>query len=528
MFTFSKPNEETQDYSNRKKVDDLVQDHFSLDNDSNIYFSTQLMTPTLPDKIAKLVNYSDSLRISKTIKYRDIENIESKDEGWVLFRARFYGFKNNYLVSYENFRDGKVLINKDSVKVRKALINFYTDELYYRHLYYDLRLSIYLKTKPKYTEEEKEEIIDTVDKLLNRIGACTLPKKSDGLTINITANFADWFLCSTEESWSSCLDLKSSYSYAYWSGIPGLIGDKSRVMITVSVSGEKNYRGIVAQKTISRAWGILTAEGIIKILNWYPHKTIENSSLNKVFDTIKFEYTDDEEYWESKYPVHLLYDENNKSRFIFQDYSKFKFINNDVYVVSSIGSTHLYIGKGEQSFHDGDLYDLPKSLDDLINSGSAILEQNANFTHGCDECGTSISGEDDEYTFFDEIYCGDCYNELVVYTYNAGNCFRDDCIFVDSENEWYTASYVDIHFVESDHNGEWYKIGDCTQISTGFDFDFVYMLTSELTNNMEHYTQLHDGTWSFAYDAIFDEEEGVYYSKDEWEEHQKDKKELIA
>lgn len=524
MITFSEPKEGTQDFCNREIIKKLVRDYFSLDFESNTYFSTQLMTPVLPDEIAKLINYNDDLRITKKIDDQNISGIERQDEGWAIFKHRFYSFQLVHDFNYENFRSGKIRIDKNDIKIRKVLVNFYLDERRHSDTCYDLAINLQHYMNVPYTKEKKKHIIDAIDAILNKIGACTMPKK-DKLVINISVNFADWFLCATKENWSTCLDLESCYEYAYWTGIPGLIGDKNRIMISISGGDEKEYQGIVAQKIITRTWGILTKDNKIKLLNWYPHKVMEVSLLNEAFDTNIFEYADDDNDWESKYPIHFLYDEEDNSRFIYQDYSKFEFINDDVRIVSSNNSTHIFINKNDKCLIDRDLYTLDKNLKDLMNARSNVLEQSGNGLTDCDECGNSIyDGEENIYD--NTTLCNTCYEELVVYTANAGTQWADNCIYVDSEDEWFTARHVERYFVESVHDGEWYRKEDCFDFLT--DRGWRYMLAEELQDNIEEYTELHDLRWTYSDNAVFSKIDEVYYSKQEWEKISKKQLELSA
>lgn len=522
MFTFDVPEEGSQDEINREKVNGFITNHFSLDDNSLKYFKKEIFTPTVPDEIAELLETKNDLRVSKRIE--DRFSLETEDEGWSLFRSYFRQFLYNQIFNYRNFREGKVLVNKNYIKIRKVLIEYYTDPCYFRYMDYDFSLRI--DDTDEYTEEEKNKIIAHIDKRLNKVGANTIPKKKT-IKITISVNFADWFLCSTKEKWSSCLSLDSRYDYGYWIGLPGLIGDKNRVMLYISNDGEKDYNGIKVDKFVSRTWGILTENGKINLINWYPHKMINSEVINEAFDTDIFMEEGEGFDWITKYPINSLYDLNGNSRFIYQDFSTFKFVGKDLHIIDKGDSSFSFHYHNESELRFNDPYRIERSLSDLIQYKSTILlevtEKDINLT--CDECGDEIFDEE-EITFDGVILCSGCFDNLVICTEDSGDIWKNDATYIDSMGDWFSNNYIRENFVRSIHDNHFYEKEEC--------YEFINILGRhkfilvEDAENKVAYVELHDGIWTWKDNAVFDKDEKVYYSKNEWEKIHKDQLELIA
>ena len=107
----------------------------------------------------------------------------------------------------------------------------------------------------KYFYGDKVEL-DTIIKFNQSISEKRFPIGKE-LQIVLSLNFADWFLCSTAESWTSCLDLKSSHQSAFWASLPGLIIDKNRALVYITDGTKKEFCGITTDKFITRSWILL-------------------------------------------------------------------------------------------------------------------------------------------------------------------------------------------------------------------------------------------------------------------------------
>lgn len=457
MFTYESPvNDKSLDFANRSKVSQLVRDHFCLGNEGFEKFNKQLFTPTLPEELVNLLGKDNTeLRAKKAINADHY--MESKDDGWKMFKRRFRSFVSFYSVTYKDFRKGKITINKNDVKIRKLIVKFYTnveninalnDELYgYVQWHVDCT---------SYSPEEKQTIEAEIDYHLNTIGTRAIPKNGD-ISVVISANFADWFLCSTEESWSSCLSLNTDYEYAYWTGLPGLILNKSLFMVYVTNGNTKNWEGIEVEKFIARTWAYITEEGKVALVNWYPSPYVNADVINKTFGTdIFFDAERADEEWRSKYAAEFLYDENGASRYIYMDYTRFdhKVNAHEAVVIGDRGSSgHSFKNRHVGSMTYGDLFYLPYSLEYIIAENATVYDYNNDETKYCEECDGRVD-EGYGYTFDGVFMCESCYNDQVVWTEDSGECWRDDAMYVESEGEYYTTEYVDRYFVVSEHNGE--------------------------------------------------------------------------
>jgi len=100
------------------------------------------------------------------------------------------------LFAYSTFKKGKVKIGKQEVKIFK-----------------------YLKKKNILTDEEIEKI--------------TTFKKSDDAKfyLCISRNIIDYIFISTNQSFSSCMNMRGSYPY--WLGLPSMVIDPNRFLVFV-------------------------------------------------------------------------------------------------------------------------------------------------------------------------------------------------------------------------------------------------------------------------------------------------------
>jgi hypothetical protein len=125
-------------------------------------------------------------------------------------------------------------------------------------------------------------------------------------------------MCSTAEEWSSCLGLQNTCPACYWTGLPGIIGDKNRAMVYVTDGTKKNYRGIIVDKMITRSW-IITMRNDKKsptnivFINSYPGivnlREIASSAMN-----IKLYDNDEDGGQRSTYYFDMLYHNYSNDR----------------------------------------------------------------------------------------------------------------------------------------------------------------------------------------------------------------------
>lgn len=110
----------------------------------------------------------------------------------------------------------------------------------------------FLKEMERYIHEISEE------RIRNRFSSIVekKPFSSKQLELVFTLNYADWFMASTGDSWTSCISLYSTYDECFWTGLPTLIGDKSRAMVYITEKNgpKKEFYGIKVDKFHVRTW----------------------------------------------------------------------------------------------------------------------------------------------------------------------------------------------------------------------------------------------------------------------------------
>lgn len=138
----------------------------------------------------------------------------------------------------------------------------------------------------------------------------------------ISRNFADWFLCSTSERWTSCLNLDSEYASAYWSGLPYLAGDPNRVMIYFTDGKRKKYNGIETDKFGQRLWGILGEDNKLYLLKSYPQDYYGTDYISAIIESnFGIKVVEMNEKFVSKEAITPLFTKSNQPHFIFTDRS---------------------------------------------------------------------------------------------------------------------------------------------------------------------------------------------------------------
>ena len=247
-------------------------------------------------------------------KHMFFELAKFNDKGWTIFKEVFYHAKEEHDINYQNYYLNKVEVRGNPVKIPKLLKSFYTsssnnshilfnkvsylikepyfnqnakkrllgvifqeteipdtnDESYelsyigyrrnYMEIYYNIKVEGLNGIKevkyyiPISDDKISNIIIKMIDIVYELIGTFKMPKKN--LQLVVSLNPIDWFLCSTRESWSSCLDLEN-HGDVFWQGLPSMIGDKNRAMVYLTTGDKKDFHGIQVDKVISRSWTLL-------------------------------------------------------------------------------------------------------------------------------------------------------------------------------------------------------------------------------------------------------------------------------
>ena len=295
--------------ANREVLNELVKKHFSFSKEGYEKFENYLKNPY--DKMDDI--YKNIIKDTENLKTRfelPAEFSEKFDEGWRVFRGNFPQLIRELAITYDNFRENKIVVNKNERKLVKFLEKFIFEEsndIQRRERF----ASYYQYSYSKDIENAKLHFA----KIMNDIGAKKISKGK--MELVFTMDIADWFLCSTGEKWTSCINLESEYEGSYWAGLPGLIGDRNRAMVYITDGSKKTFCGITTDRYISRSWVLLGKNNTIQIVKFYPSSLIDDRRI-KDFTNINFKSELDQNF-ESKYPIDPICFANEKTAGVFQD-----------------------------------------------------------------------------------------------------------------------------------------------------------------------------------------------------------------
>ncbi|RLD62584.1 MAG: hypothetical protein DRJ01_05965 [Bacteroidetes bacterium] len=351
------------------------------------------------------------------------------DIGWEKFKKVFYFVRRDLNITYENFKDNQVEYKKNKFKLVKAITDWFLNAGSYVLIRQGQLIDDYRDTLEDWTALTGNFLVDTSNNLRNdlikkkeaviktqeiikyymdQIGASKIAKSSNGLELVITRNFADWFMCSTAETWSSCLNFESEYPY--WAGIPGLIVDPNRVLAYITDGQRKTAYGVEVDRFISRTWIVQDREDVFHHLRWYPSKMFKNKILRRYSKLNVPELREHD--WISKLPLDLLFHkEEIGSCFIFMDMSCWLVDDEGkVFIVGfdEGGFTFIEEGTYPAIIEDEDHFQYCDGLQYLIDNKEEIIYAK-NRSIQCNECGVRLS-EEEVFTIGFNDYCEDCYN----------------------------------------------------------------------------------------------------------------------
>ena len=424
--------------NNKKIISDIVGKTFSLRKDSLEKFNKLLENR----EIAKEFDFIDK----KSLRFiKEVEVANETDKSFNIFN----GFFGSLDISYKDFSDNHITIGKNKMKIQKYIFKRLSEEpdkfmVFFNHFvrsdlylpsfcnvvigdklysetgehqnpienidFENIRKIAYSKDEPdnvcfKFRKKGTENIIINLitpkDKMFNyinkeilraiitriyeKIGESKAPTRKLHLVVSL--NFADWFLCSTEEKWTSCLNLDSDYECCYWKGLPGLIEDKNRCMVYLTDGTRKNFHGIETYHIIARTWCLLTkVNNEIKLwaIRGYPNafnfrsfidelgfvKTISENDLNNALENgaeVEFPYDfegifmdigEDDRWW-----TLTIYGDGYGLRYN-QETKRFNWDFN------SSGAVSWFIHK------DGKVDDIERVYTSYENGVSTLLEEN--------------------------------------------------------------------------------------------------------------------------------------------------------
>jgi hypothetical protein len=437
----------TKDLENFKIITDLVQKHFSLD-DKGLKLFSGILNDT--DKRMEYIPDSFHDKIGEDFRIRFPLGNEVKehiDSGWSLFTKIFSGFCFSHDLGYNSYEKNKLTVKKNEVKLFKFMKKWYSE----------------------YDEEAKREFCErayrsmdmwipgaldfdeTFKIAIEKVGTMKLPSQETEIVISF--NFADWFMCSTAEDWSSCLNLDTDYESCYWTGLPGLIADKNRMMIYITDGKKKTYEGIEVDRVISRTWALMDDDDVVVPQRHYPQSFMSSYKYAELFDfKVADECLNNRGDFKSKYPlVDMVTNYNDETIFVYQDHSCFEWVDGfdrskGVNIVDGSSGMHKITNYDSynKSLDEDTLYHFTDGLAGLIERGTSISEYEGDGCY-CEDCGCTV-GEDEHYRGSDEgIYCESCFNESFFYC-EACNEVHNNDYCNDADGYLYCESCYDERF----------------------------------------------------------------------------------
>jgi len=532
-----------QDKENNEKIKSLVKNYFGLEKDSMDYFNRQIDNPLIDDVYFEAFNKAGSSKIEFDLP----ANIqETLDYGWQnVIKIYFEQFIYETGATYENFKSNKLEINKNVFKFKKAIVKFYTDKVFEaiesayaeisekenngikyntEDISYIVRTQVHNKINANFVrhivneavqyickklegqdlevEASRRDIVTILENSINILWQDASNQKisSDSLKIVLTFSFADWFLCSTGESWGSCLSLAGN-SANYWYGLPGLIGDKNRIMIYITRGDEKDYRGIKTHHYLYRTWALLDNESRVNIVRWFPKEEIHNNALYDFlqektglrFNKVSMSHNED---FYSKHEVELIWTQDGYSLFPYQDYTDWT--EGDKTHIISGDSGMLYKEKFSSNRYvlsdEVYTYNAFSSLGDLIDKGVNICEARDEPVSYCSHCDERIEGE--EYiTPNGDVVCETCYHENYFHCEECNDVHHIDYAFYTEDGPVCEDCFHDNYFID--------EIDDKTK-----RLEDAVTATDDRTGSCEFLTTV-ENALNNGY--IYNEDDEIYY-----------------
>ena len=314
------------------------------------------------------------------------------------------------LLSFDVFISGKVQVDKQEQRLFKFLLN------------------------NKILNKEQIEIITTTKNSKKNLYLC------------ISRNPIDYLFASTDQGWSSCLNLHSEYEEAAYMGLGALSADPNRLIIFLTDGNlrkhELHHYVLNHFSYISRSWAIAASKNRIVIIQEYPNKSIDFNGLVRQlgFTPIRNVSNDVKNgTLDSLFSFDTPKFEDGRTVSIYMDYFGLQ------YVKKYIGD---YTLNGDRAY-DKNL----KKVKYGVPGGSTGVFSNFNYNGGfnnitciedlydnhhiyCSECDYEMHEDDAYYNQNGNgAYCSDCYYELYIICQDCDReCWREDTIYVENED----------------------------------------------------------------------------------------------
>lgn len=306
---------------------------------------------------------------------REIKNEEREyfDRGWHELREA----KPDLKISYRDFVDNKIEIDGQ----RRKLFKYINDK-----------------------------------ELSELIGKYKLPKTK--LYLVISTNFDDFLMCSTDNSWTACTNLKNG-CFRYTT--IGNIFTKGRFIVYVTDLKPKTFKGLESYNMFYRCFGFINKSGEMVGNIWYPIKSY------MAFQDEHFKCVTSVEEKSAKYKIDKVFNEYGFFVYPYLDYSVLDTDTGNYYFSDSYLRFHPVI-----EFKDGDVEQYSSKIKfDGLNLGNDNLEDM--LLKYCDTCKTWLGNIK---TIGNYNYCPDCYEKETINCSCCNNSINlKDAHFTES-NTW--------------------------------------------------------------------------------------------
>lgn len=301
------------------------------------------------------------------------EEREYFDRGWHELREA----KPDLKISYRDFVDNKIEIDGQKRKLFKYINNKELSEL---------------------------------------VGKYKLPKTK--LYLVISTNFDDFLMCSTDNSWTACTNLKNG-DFRYTT--IGNIFTNGRFIAYVTDLKPKSFKGLESYNMFYRCFGFINKDGEMVGNIWYPIKTY------MAFQDEHFKCVTDVSNKDAKYKIDKVFNEYDFFIYPYLDYSILDTDSGNYYFSDSYLRFHSII-----EFKDGTVkqYSSKIKYEGSNLDGDNIKDM---FWRYCDVCKTWHGNIE---TIGNYNYCPDCAKKAII---KCGNCGKEikllDAHFTE-DNKW--------------------------------------------------------------------------------------------
>ena len=399
----------SQDIKNLSIVQDYVEKCWGLRDEDNAYLKERFFNPVIAPEYKNL-NFDENFRAIYDFDALEHLGLDSKiaenDSGWIIFRRSFNYSCDRLRIIYQNYIENKIAVGKNEVKLKKVIENLYKENFDYFKMDFNrsyLPDNCPLKTIPP-SLLKREHIEEYIIKIFETIGKYKTSSKKMKLVISF--NYADWFLCSARESWSSCLNIERG---EYWAGLPTLFGDDNRALLYITNGTKKSWNGVEVDSLTYRAWVLLDENNNKVISRFYPTSPINHETIKKITGDNKFSsYGSNVSGVSSKYSLRpICIKRDNLYITIYNDIvtlNERKFLTSkELYYKFGEKGGRQYVNFRSNKFNEAKRLNSNSSNVDNYKEGKRTINQDFG-SYYCTKCGKKA----DTYNVGEESLCEEC------------------------------------------------------------------------------------------------------------------------